>query len=1228
MNSFNDTARIIRIAFAITVIALLAHALGLTPNNGDINFLRNANTDGFYSQLGFNLFSCLIPYFIMKRHWKERAAVLLAGLITAVIFWFAHPDSWHLEFWSLSNAFHSFIGLGIFSVIAILIDKNEDRKNQNRQIINLLIFMMAFQFSVLSLLDLTIALHPKAWDPVVFLIDSSLGFKPSILVAQQVAGIPVLKSVLEFVYAWSPMAILFLCGLQLRNKSMAPANILLIWAVSTIAGLLAYHLCPVAGPGHFFGPIVFPDHVPAINTISPYLNFVQPSYRNGLPSMHFGMALMALFTARYQQSRLISVSFFIIAVLVMLSTLSTGEHYLIDLVVSFPFVVAIQSYCTHVDTAGQKLRMQAIIAGIGMWLMWVLLVRSGLTVFLNLPGFTWVVAALTVTASLLVYRRIWPHEVWSSTTEPVRSALPIVRSELGLNVTVMFYISGFTGLMYEVIFSKELALAFGGMATSTYTVLTVYMGGMATGSWLGGMLISRTRRSGLAIYAACEFMIGIYCLMTPFLFTQIRNLYVVLAAGIAPDATSLIILRIVCGSLVLLVPTILMGMTLPVMVSELQRKNTGIGQAISKLYGANTLGAATGALLSGYFILPFLGVFKSIALSAAGSLLVAFFALRLDKQLEPAPHSGQTTPHDTETNFPAVSPMIARMCFLSLFITGCVTMLIEVNYMQLLGVVAGNSVYAFSLMLFSLLMGLGAGALVAKSVLAKKLPTPLILTLLLLALAGVLLAGAFQWNSLPASFAAYGLSTVQLNFSARESIRAITCWLMMFPPAVLIGACYPIALELALGARQPENRSRLLGGAIGFNTLGNIAGTLLGGFLLIPALGMLKTIWISAALCLLSGLLITAAARLFKNAAVLTAAALVMILFSIQPAGFNYTLLASGSNVYFAYRDNGTVIDHAESLDGGLTAVSTKDDKQNGVIKTLLTNGKFQGNNALRGEMPAQLSFAVTPLLHTLARDNALVIGYGTGVSARAVKEAGFLQLDIVDLSRDLVTLANRHFGNINKNTSTQPGVTTFITDGRNFLLLQNKKYDLISMEITSIWFAGAASLYNQEFYELASGRLTEHGVLQQWIQIHHLSPVDLASILSTARTVFPIVNLYVIGGQGILIAEKTPDNIPPETAISLMRAKPGLMDMFNEVNLDPSNLRDGLILSSDDTNRLIKSFANSSDFVVSTDDNLFLEYSTPKGNAMDPVKSSNQLMGFLQHFSSQQRGAVRPTAP
>ena len=1191
------------------------------------------------------------------------------------------------------------------------------------------LFMIALQLGLYPLLRLTMMLHPLTFDAVAFHMDILFGASPSVLIAKMAAPYPLLRTAMALTYDWLPVVFVILFGLQFRQEKSAPASIMVIWAMSVPCAIVAYQICPISGPAYLFWSAGFPEVLPVLGTIPEQASMVAPAFRNGFPSLHFGGCLMLLFTARYLHAPWFKTLLWLLTGLTVLATLGRGEHYLIDLVVSFPFVVAIQAFCTHVDDKGQSCRRQAIAWGIGLWLVWVVLVRYGLVVFQALPGSIWLVSLLTVGASLFVYKKMVPYAVWGSAelaSEKLASAalpsaaLPstaLASAEAGggdekavvdtapanpvlaayhgeRKMAVMFFISGFTGLLYEVVFSRELALTFGGMATATYTVLAVYMGGMALGSWVGGMLMARMPRNGLLAYAGCEMLIGLYCLATPVFFVLIRDVYVFLAQGSAPDAELLVVLRVACGSLVLLFPTLLMGMTLPVMVAELQQREQGnIGHAVSVLYGANTLGAAMGALLSGYVILPMLGITKSTALSAAGSLGLAYCAFRMQKR--PLQHTsfsalfscagvtpciGEKTDekadekvdekaNDNSTdhldNKPddsvasssgTVTLRVARTGLLVLFLIGCVTMLMEVNYMQLLAVVAGNSVYAFSLMLFSLLLGLGAGAVVARFALARLVrigsahaesrhlnlaktdpvavkPVPMSLALLLsgllLSLSGMLLLGVFQWNDLPDVFSAYEHYPYPLGFTARELVRGLACWRMMFPPAVLIGACYPLAMELVTSCSSLPRRLPLLGGAIGLNTLGNIVGAVAGGFVVLPMLGSLHSIWLAAAICGVAGLMLALADGRLRHPLVMCLTVVICAVSALQPGSFDYSKLASGANVYFQTRYTGPVIAHAESLDGGVTSVTLQQDSHFGEFNTLFTNGKFQGNNLMQGEMKAQLAFATIPLLYTTARDNALVIGYGTGVSAHAIREAGFRQLDIVDLSRDLVTLSNKHFSNVNARVSELPGVRFYATDGRNYLLLQDKKYDLISMEITSIWFAGAAALYNREFYALAAKRLKDDGVLQQWVQLHHLAPLDLACILSSVRAEFPRVALFEVGGQGIIIATNNTVRGPRRDALQAVMSESGLMQLFQQAGLSPQGIADEWLLSPGDVDNMRDKFAQTSDFVISTDDNLALEYATPKGNALDAGESIKYMGLFLEQFSSKNSAQhARPPYP
>ena len=386
-----------------------------------------------------------------------------------------------------------------------------------------------------------------------------------------------------------------------------------------------------------------------------------------------------------------------------------------------------------------------------------------------------------------------------------------------------------------------------------------------------------------------------------------------------------------------------------------------------------------------------------------------------------------------------------------------------------------------------------------------------------------------------------------------------------------------------------------LGKASGLNTLGNISGVLLAGFWLIPTFGSRNALLIFTVAALLAGALMAAAAvwgtarphvPARGMAWALSCTAGLALLF---PAHWDLDKLSEGSNVYFFPQQWGKVIDHAESAEGGLTTVTQSADG----LLTLLTNGKFQGNNSEQGEMIAQKSIALIPLLHTAQRDTALVIGYGTGMTPRVIHENEFRSLDIAELSEDMVRLADRHFENINHAVTSQPGVNTYYTDGRNFLLTQSREYDLISIEISSIWFAGAANLYNKEFYELVARRLTASGILQQWVQLHHMRPLDFLYVMQSLRASFRYVWFYVSGGQGIVVASNNAEAFPSNAQ------RDALARTMKDDDLTATDLHKRLVAGPEQVDAMLSHFDPSMRGLLSTDNNLYLEYATPKGNAL-----------------------------
>ncbi|WP_152034634.1 spermidine synthase [Paracidovorax avenae] len=656
---------------------------------------------------------------------------------------------------------------------------------------------------------------------------------------------------------------------------------------------------------------------------------------------------------------------------------------------------------------------------------------------------------------------------------------------------------------------------------------------------------------------------------------------------------------------------VLMGATLPLVFQCLRGMGIPTGRAIAPLYGANVLGAAVGALIAGYALLPAVGRNGATFLAAVISLLVALFVIdKIKRGATAIENSAGTAASRSDGDSTAQSVVDSHQgvgALAVLLLGGAVTLALEIVFMHLLAVVAGNSVYAFGLMLATFLLGLGLGSTVGERLMLIAERSRLIIWSQCGIVLSILLT-SFVWDGLAnymGSFSYAEKNGIYLDFAGREMVRALVCALAMMPPAIFIGISYPASMGLAADWLGRSGKvARGVGIASGVNTLGNIAGVLLAGFWLLPEFGSRNVLFGLALLALiLACMMIVLSSRGGGRTVVHWAVvAILAVMLTGFPDRWNYTALSQGSNVYFHPQQWGEVIDHAESMEGGLTTVARSPDG----LLTLLTNGKFQGNNSEAGEMVAQESFALIPLLHTGQRDRALVIGYGTGMTARVLNDQGFDRQDVVELSHDIVSMADKHFRNINSAISNHPTVHMHYTDGRNYLLTQSDKFDLISLEITSIWFAGAANLYNREFYELANKRLLSQGVLQQWVQLHHMRPIDFLYILGSVRSVFKNVWIYVSGGQGIIVASNGEASINNSAAVQKLLAGHTIS------NIDVKKLPSTLVASPEEVNALIRRYDASMSFFVSTDKNLYLEYATPKGNA---IRDDTQaiLIGMLK---------------
>ena len=350
----------------------------------------------------------------------------------------------------------------------------------------------------------------------------------------------------------------------------------------------------------------------------------------------------------------------------------------------------------------------------------------------------------------------------------------------------MFFASGVAGLIYEVVFAKALAVTFGASSLATNTVLATYMGGMAIGAWAGSRIAQRTAHP-LRLYAYCEALIGLYALLTPQLFQLIQKVYVGLVLDRPADAPELTALRLLLGAATLGPATLLMGATFPIMFARLRQVGMATERAIAPLYAANVAGAAFGALVAGYALIPAVGKNSATYIAALLSLLVALYALEKQKSADPGVVQEQPSPLKLRPPPVALGVGVAALTILA--VGGAVTLGLEVVYMHMLAVVAGNSVYAFGLMLATFLLGLGLGSATGERAITS-LGRERVVILAQWGLACAIVISSLQWDALAGYFAYFGpyeASGIHITFSGRELIRALVCAVAMLPPAFFIG---------------------------------------------------------------------------------------------------------------------------------------------------------------------------------------------------------------------------------------------------------------------------------------------------------------------------------------------------------------------------------------------------------------------------------------------------------
>ena len=684
---------------------------------------------------------------------------------------------------------------------------------------------------------------------------------------------------------------------------------------------------------------------------------------------------------------------------------------------------------------------------------------------------------------------------------------------------VCFLVSGAAGLMYEVVWSKELSHVLGNSLHAVSTVVAAFLCGLALGAWRLGPWLSKPGR-GARTYAWLELGIAAFgVLSVPWLrllFPAFGALHHALGDGGAAFAAA----RFAIVFLLLLPPALLMGATLPVLVDYFEHDL--VGPALARLYALNTAGAVAGSWLGGFVLVPGAGLFAASLCAAALNVVAALVALNLSPPVRAAEPGGAPDPAPQPAAPARLAPGARRFVGLCLGLSGFAALAFQIAWVRLFGLVLGSSVYSFAGVLGVYLAGLAAGAALAGRWIAR-VRSFAVLAALQAALAMAAALSLWLFPRLP-----------DLHYAIAKAAGTNWGWLfagqlalvaaVVLVPCVVMGAVFPIAVRFL----QSGGSAGTVGRAYAANSAGTIAGSLVAGYLLVPALGVQGThevaIVVSAVVAAIAAALAwrEGGAGVRPAVAAAAAGALAVAACLVAPAWeparmsagtFRPTALAyvegsaragTGSIVRRAMGREKVLL-HREGLNGSVLV--TLDTLSQNVAMRI--GGKVDASGT---DMLTQTLLGALPGALADPGARALVIGQGSGVTLAALLATGAGPTDLAELERAVLE-GSRFFHEPGRDPLDDPRVRVIVEDGRTVLEHARGTWDVIVSEPSNPWLAGVNNLFTREFYRRVRSRLAPGGVFTQWIQLYEISPATFGSILDGFLASFPRGHAFVGSG-------------------------------------------------------------------------------------------------------------------
>ena len=703
------------------------------------------------------------------------------------------------------------------------------------------------------------------------------------------------------------------------------------------------------------------------------------------------------------------------------------------------------------------------------------------------------------------------------------------RNETGIALGLVF-LSGFSALMYQVLWMKQIGLLFGNTSQAAGATLTSFFAGLAAGSWVLGRRVSK-ERNPMRTYAWLEFGIAITALLYFAILWLFQAIYPAIHQNTDPGALRLLI-KFALSLLLVFPPAFCMGGTIPVIGQYVVRESRHFGRLSALMYGVNTLGAAFGVGLAGFYLPLWLGFNLTCALTICISALIGVVALGLSRKaapvefvvsedepkkpeaeaaeperklsrqerrrLEREKDKGKSDAKPVEVTAAPKAPggraIIIALCFLS----GFSVLALEVIWTRLFTQVLENSVYTFAAILMVVLVSLALGSLVSSLLSRSRVTPPVLLNLLLLAGAVAVAVTPILFMGLTNGME---LVTSEDSWSSYMMLILTTVMLTVGPAAVVLGTLFPYLMKAEESHLKSPGLS--LGRLATFNTVGAILGSLICGFLLMDWLGIWQSMHLIAWIYVVAAIAVPT--KFNKTGIILKLGSLGVLAGILIVAPRDLPVTSTDPK---AARE--IVV---EVWEGSDCTVSVTQSPAQGVSIKINSDYSLGSTAAYAGEMfQADLPLMVKPDAKEI-----FFLGVGTGITAGSALNPRFPQVEKVvacELVPEVITAAKKYMTDVNGFDATgglfeDPRAEVIVEDGRHYLMATDETFDIINADLFVPFRSGAGSLYTVEHFESCKSRLKPGGIFVQWLPLYQLTEFEFSVITKSLLEVFDEVSMW-----------------------------------------------------------------------------------------------------------------------